>query len=180
MYSVCWLSIKTPLSNTNPRLHLEAGWGVKSSSQTGPPSSARVNRSKCACARETRPGSPRGRVGQKSGFRSVLRCVLLYAHAAKWPGFATPRWPTFTPPLTLRTIFRPGAKLRNGEAPKSARSGTGMANLLVRQDTGIEVKTQDTGIKTLYTDPARIWRKLPCEPQRTPSRALRSQCKALG
>src|SRR3984893_11668928 len=28
------------------------------------------------------------------------RCVLLYAHVAKWPVFATPRWPTFTPPLT--------------------------------------------------------------------------------
>jgi hypothetical protein len=26
--------------------------------------------------------------------------VLLYAHAANWPGFATPRWPAFPPPLT--------------------------------------------------------------------------------
>jgi len=25
---------------------------------------------------------------------------FLYAHAAKRPGFATPHWPAFTPPLT--------------------------------------------------------------------------------
>jgi hypothetical protein len=25
----------------------------------------------------------------------------VYAHAAKWPGFATPRWPGFTPQLTF-------------------------------------------------------------------------------
>jgi hypothetical protein len=24
----------------------------------------------------------------------------------KWPGFATPRWPTFTPPLTIRFTLR--------------------------------------------------------------------------
>jgi hypothetical protein len=28
------------------------------------------------------------------------RRIVLFAHAANWPGFAPPRWPAFAPPLT--------------------------------------------------------------------------------